>query len=297
MAALNETTSNNRLHNCVAPPSPTDFIDCSCYTLNFMERKFLNIGIDPTDAFAVKVRIITPSRYVNLTPDFLARIYSLMDKILSVVLDTPKYKCHLFLETALFKVSHCVLNQENHLVIELKTATGFRVLLNRYDLFRLENLKRCILETVARKTVSSRPAVLKQFDHVSDYINKTIAKMRTPPSDMNELRMFIKSVQDEKIVSSMPKKGVNYAAQIKMFATTQLAECWVNARSAGNLSVITPSSSRSAPPTHAAGRSDHSDGPRCTARAPAPDERADEDDESDSAVPETGRGAKRKFSS
>ncbi|VVC45250.1 Hypothetical protein CINCED_3A010089 [Cinara cedri] len=65
--------------------------------------------------------------------------------------------------------------------------------------------------------------------------------MRTPPPDMNGIQMFIKSLQDENIVSSLPKHDVSYVSQIRMYATTQLAECWMNMQSSGNLSIISPS--------------------------------------------------------
>lgn len=220
MAALNET------YKYTAPAPPADLIDFSNYTINFADRKFVSIGIDPTDSFTVKVQLITPARYVNITPEILARIFSFMDKILSIILETPKYKFHLFLETSEFKLSRCVYKKENVLVIESKTVTGCRVILNREDLFALQNLEWCISETVARKTAISRPIVLKQFDQVSRYINQQINKSHRPQDGTSGIHNCIKRMQDEEIVASMPKQDVCYAAQIKMFATAQLIECW-----------------------------------------------------------------------
>ncbi|VVC34399.1 Hypothetical protein CINCED_3A009790 [Cinara cedri] len=134
-------------------------------------------SIDPTDIFAVKVYIITSSWYVNITPDILTRIFSLMDEIQLIILGTPKFKLHIFLETAIFK----------------------------QDLFALQNLEWCIFKTIARKTAISLPIVLKQFNQVSCYIDEEITKMRSPPSDMNGIQMFINSLQDDNIIASLPK--------------------------------------------------------------------------------------------
>ncbi|VVC38366.1 Hypothetical protein CINCED_3A007064 [Cinara cedri] len=41
--------------------------------------------------------------------------------------------------------------------------------------------------------------------------------MTTPPADMNGIQMFIKSLQDEKIVSSLLKHDVSYVSQIRMY--------------------------------------------------------------------------------
>ncbi|KAE9542744.1 hypothetical protein AGLY_002655 [Aphis glycines] len=89
----------NRLYKYVAPSSPSELIDCSNFTIDFENRKFLNIGFDPKDKFNIVLRIITPARYVNISPDFLKRIYSFMGNILSHILDPAvKYKKFTFLE-------------------------------------------------------------------------------------------------------------------------------------------------------------------------------------------------------
>ncbi|KAL4141444.1 hypothetical protein QTP88_004082 [Uroleucon formosanum] len=65
----------------IPPTPPSELIDSTNYTLNFMKRKFIHIGIDPTDMFKVIVHIITPSRYVSMSTEFLQRIFSLMELI------------------------------------------------------------------------------------------------------------------------------------------------------------------------------------------------------------------------
>ena len=86
-------SSSERKYKYVAPAPPAELIACTNYTIDFVNRKFLQLGFDPTQEFNVCVRIITPSRYVNISVDFLKRIYSLMGHILSHILDTTvKYK-------------------------------------------------------------------------------------------------------------------------------------------------------------------------------------------------------------
>lgn len=73
-----------------APPMPPSIlVDCTNYTIDFANRKFLHAGLDPAQQFNVSILIITSSCFVNLTTDFLKRIYSIMDQILSYFLDTP----------------------------------------------------------------------------------------------------------------------------------------------------------------------------------------------------------------
>ncbi|KAF0753449.1 Uncharacterized protein FWK35_00011156, partial [Aphis craccivora] len=89
----------NRLYKYIAPTSPSELIDYSNFTIDFENRKFLNVGFDPKDKLNIVLRIITPSQYVNISPDFLKRIYSIMGNILSHILDPAvKYKKFTFLE-------------------------------------------------------------------------------------------------------------------------------------------------------------------------------------------------------
>jgi len=46
---------------------PSELIDFTNYTLNFVKRKFIHIEIDPSDMFRAVVHIITPSHYVNIS--------------------------------------------------------------------------------------------------------------------------------------------------------------------------------------------------------------------------------------
>jgi len=160
------------------PPTPlSELIDSTNYTLNFVKRKFIHIGIDPTDMFRVAVHIITPSRYVNISTEFLKRIFSLMVNILSFILEKPaKYKRTIFLETENFKLFSMMYSGENSLIIEFKIHDGCRILLNRTELIRFHYLEWCIFETIVRKSTIMHPIILKQFDIFTNYINGEFPK-------------------------------------------------------------------------------------------------------------------------
>ncbi|KAF0696172.1 Uncharacterized protein FWK35_00037222 [Aphis craccivora] len=116
------------LHMCLRHHSPpAKLIDCRNFYLDFSSRKLLNIGLDPTDKFNTVIHIITPSRFVNISADFLKLTIS------------------------------SILNQgENVLVIESKIQDGcrIRILLNRSDLLKLQDLEWSIFETIERKPKS-----------------------------------------------------------------------------------------------------------------------------------------------
>lgn len=211
----------------VPPTPPAELIDSTSYTLDFVARKFLNVGLDPTDEFNIVIQIITPSRYINMPADFLRRIFSLMGNILSFILDTPeKYKRNLFLETDNISLSSMVYQGENVLVVASKTKAGCRVLLNRSDLIHLQYLEWSIHETVARKSTIIRPVVLKQFEIIGNYIDREFTNVLSPPKTNEEMIIFIKNLSDDKIIGSAPKEDMNFISQLKINATTKLAEQW-----------------------------------------------------------------------
>ncbi|XP_026819138.1 uncharacterized protein LOC113557786 [Rhopalosiphum maidis] len=227
---------NQKSFTYVPPTPPAELIDCSNFILDFTERKFLNVGLDPADKFNTIVQVITPLRYVNISSDFLRRIFSLMGNILSFILDLPqKYKRNLFLETEIISLSSMVYKRENMLVIESKTQAGCRVLLNRADLMKLQYLEWCIFETVVPKSTIIRPVVLKQFDMFLNYIDVESTKVDSPPKTPEEMVTFIKNVRDESVISKIPKYDVNFISQLKMYASSQLAEHWAQ-RLSGKMS-------------------------------------------------------------
>ncbi|KAE9525966.1 hypothetical protein AGLY_013908 [Aphis glycines] len=97
----------------IPPTPPAELIDSTNYTLNFAGCKFVNIGLDPANEFNTAVHIITPSRNVNISPEFLRRIFALMGNLLAFILEQPlKYKKTLFLDTSINKLSKCKLTKK-----------------------------------------------------------------------------------------------------------------------------------------------------------------------------------------
>jgi len=128
-----------RAFTYVPPSPPTELIESTSYALDFTGRKFIFICIDPTEQFQTVVHLLTSSRYVKISIDFLRRIFSLMGNILSFILNIPQsYKRMIFLYS--YKISIMVYSGSNVLVIESKDIDGCRVLLNRKDLIRLQEL-------------------------------------------------------------------------------------------------------------------------------------------------------------
>ncbi|XP_016655965.2 uncharacterized protein LOC107882302 [Acyrthosiphon pisum] len=212
----------------VPPSPPAELIEASNFTLNFDSRKFIQIGIDPTYSFKVVLLIITPSRYVQITPDLLKQIFDFMGHILSFILDQPqKYRRVTFFETDLFKLSSMVYCNENVLVVESKNREGCRVLLNRSDLLQLQYLESSIFETIARKDIFIAPLILKQIDEFCAYLEEKCSREKSPPKSIEEMKMYIKNMQldrADRVVQSIP----NLSRQIQIYAATQLAETWEN---------------------------------------------------------------------
>lgn len=79
----------------VREPSP--LIDCTTYTLDFEECKFLNVGIVASsefnfgvggydgEGFGIVIRLLTAKRYIDIRYGLLNRIYSMMGEILSII--------------------------------------------------------------------------------------------------------------------------------------------------------------------------------------------------------------------
>ena len=204
----------------VPPSPPAELIETTSYTINFTARKFILVGVDPTDNFQVTVNLLTPSRHVKISPDFLRRIFSMMGHILSFILDTVQYKRIIFLETEFHKISSMVYRGENVLVIESKTQDGCRVLLNREDFIKLQYLECSIFESIVRKEVNTAPLITRQFDDFAMYLHEKSAHLKSPPKNLEEMLIFIKNVQDDRTEIIYP----NMIGQIQMYATVQLAE-------------------------------------------------------------------------
>ncbi|XP_025416505.1 uncharacterized protein LOC112687786 [Sipha flava] len=155
----------------VAPMTPNELIDSSMFVIDFVSRKFLNIGFDPSDNFKLIIRIITSSRHISITHCFLKRIYSFMGNILSMILDTPDGNKNLLLfMDEVNKLSKIIYRGENNLVIESKVEDGCRKMLNRVDLIALQYMEWAVFETYVGKNTFVHPMILQQFNQISDYL-------------------------------------------------------------------------------------------------------------------------------
>jgi len=144
-----------------------------------------------------------------------------MRHILSFVSDIPQeYKRVIFYEDEKMKLSSMMYSGENVLVIETKNRDGCRVLLNRGDLLRLQYLECSIFESIVRKEVFTALLIIKQYEEIVEYLDKKCRQHKSPPKTVDEMVVFIKNIQDDRVVKSVP----NFSNQIQMCAAEQLAE-------------------------------------------------------------------------
>lgn len=119
-----------------------ELIDCTTFTIDFADRKFIAIGLDPANDFNVTERIATSTRNVCISPDFLRRLYSLMGNILSIITDYPvKSRERLFLKDETNTLSKTSYRGKNMLVIDSHSRDGSRVLLSRKKPFKISRLE------------------------------------------------------------------------------------------------------------------------------------------------------------
>lgn len=207
----------------IAPTPPSNLIDSSTFNIDFADRKCLNIGLDPTINFNTTIHIITRSRHVVISPDFLKRIFSLMGNILSVILDVPdKSRNAIFLTDETNKLSKMVYQGENMLVVESLTQNGCRVLLSRRDLLTLQNSEWSIIEVISRKTAITRPAVKQQLEQIVNYFKNKFQR----ETDIQEMRNHINRVQNDMLLPYLHKSDVCFMSQLKLYACNEIADQW-----------------------------------------------------------------------
>lgn len=204
----------------VAPTPPNSLIDNSNFTIDFAERKFIQIGIDPSSDFNVVIHLITASRYISITPELLQRIFSMMGNILSVILDPPsKARSVIFLKDNFTMITKMVYRGENNLVLESQNQDGCRVLLNRENLLALQDLETSILNIVLRKSTIIRPAVMNQITQIHEFLNREHAQGNIP--------MIFDEVKQAILRNKIPSTyEPNFMNELKLMAAQQVAERW-----------------------------------------------------------------------
>lgn len=203
----------------VAPTPPITLIDNTCFTIDFADRKFIHIGLDPSSDFNVVIHVITASRHICITYEVLKRIFTTMGHILSVILDTPtKARSTIFLKDDSTLITKMVYRGENNLVMESKNHAGCRVLLNRENLLVLQDLESCILQTVTYKSTIIRQTVMTQIAQMHEYLHK---------ERFHGMQMIfdeVKTVLGRCNIT--PTTELNFISQLKLIAAQQITERW-----------------------------------------------------------------------
>lgn len=204
--------------------SPSRLMDPTFFTINFFERKFLSIGLDPADNFNVTVRIITPSSYLNITPKTLQRIFTMTN-------DIPSTLLHARLKT---KTSECLVDDtvllskitrrgETKLLFQ-STFNSDKVLLIPEDLIALQHMERSTLDNILLKTRVIRPVVLRQLEQIAVYLKSNFSSSDTIEDKISVIR----DVLHELLMSLFPDEKICFVSQLKLFADRQIAEKWVS---------------------------------------------------------------------
>ena len=220
VALIDENSNAHKRFKYIAPTPPTSLIDNTCFTIDFVDRKFIHIGLDTSNNFNVVIHLITASRHICITPELLQRIFSMMGNILSVILDVPtKTRSVIFLKDDFTLLTKIVYRGENNLVLESQNQTGCRVLFNRENLLSLQNLETSILNIVLRKSTFIRPIVVSQIAEIHEYLNKERVQGNMP--------MIFDEVKKTILRSNIQSTAEpNFINQLKLMATEQVAERW-----------------------------------------------------------------------
>lgn len=202
--------------------SPSLLIDPTFFVINFVERKFLSIGLDPADNFNVTARIIAPSSYLFTTPETLQRMFTMTRDILSRLMDaqlkTKTSEC-IVDDTVLFsKISR---RGEIKLVFR-STFNDGKVSLSPEDLIALQHMERSAVDNILLKTKVIRPMVLRQLQRIAVYLKSNFSSSDTIEDKISVIR----DVLHELIMS--PDEEMCFASQLKLNADRQIAEKWMS---------------------------------------------------------------------
>jgi len=221
-----ERAGKNIHHSLTAMPPPEDLIDSTNFVIDFPGRKFINIGLDPSNVFNVTVHIITPSRYVCITSVFLYRIFSLLPYILPNITNPPvKSRERLFLKDENNTLSRTTYRGESMLVIESHLQQGCRVLLSERDLLRIHEMQWAVSESISRKSNVTRCAVMVQIDQIATHLSTNVYVDRS--STVQEITTATSNIQNDlHTMNIFPNSENSFINQIKLTANKQLAMCW-----------------------------------------------------------------------
>ena len=218
----------NKQINKYCPPTLPELMDSSVFTLDFADRKSVTIGLDVVNGFEVTVRIMTSTRCVSISVDFLRRIFAMLTNILSIITNPPvKSRERLFFKDDTISLTKMSYRGNNMLAIE--SSLGDRVMLNRQNLLTLQDTESCINETIVRKYAIVRPLVQGQLEQIAEYLKSDFYLEKT--STVQDITAFIAGIHNDLITSGMARTcgGIpvqSYVAQIKRFASIQLADLW-----------------------------------------------------------------------
>lgn len=213
---------------------PSRLINPTLFIINFAERKFLNIGLDPANNFNVTIHIITPLRHLVISPETLERIFSLMGDILSVLLDSRlKTKPPVFLVDDTMKLSKITCRGENKLAFQ-SISGGNKVLLSREDVIALQHMEWSTFESVLLKTNVIRPVVLRQLEQMTVYLKSNFPQIDT----VEDMISIIGGVSDESLASHIPNEEACFISQLKLYAVKQIVEKWTSATHNDPIKVI-----------------------------------------------------------
>jgi hypothetical protein len=145
-----------------------------------------------------------------------------MGDIFSFILDPPQKSVEsIFLDDDVVTLSKTIYRGENYLVLNSRVQEGCRVMLNRTDLFALQNLERVIFENVTRKTTFVRPNVIYQFDQIVCLLAGRDGL--DVIANVEDMKNYINSVPEQEIEVFTSQSIPSLIGQFKLFALEQLA--------------------------------------------------------------------------
>ncbi|XP_050521862.1 uncharacterized protein LOC126894704 [Daktulosphaira vitifoliae] len=221
----------------IAPTSPAEMIDSSSYTIAFSDRKFLQVGLNPKEDFNVTVCIITSSRYLSISAEYLNIIYGMMDVITSFLQSPPvKVRNIVLYQNVDFNITKVLYRDTMHLVLESRMVDGCRVLLNNENINRLMDLQCTIISAISRK-IKTRLLLRHQIDRIIQYADGKWSGPKIQQSNNDEMVNFIRSLNDEEICDTIPKGDSNYISELKNLAYNEIVERWVKSWSEDMLQI------------------------------------------------------------